>query len=84
MELKESSRASRIGSVSVLIVPFMELKEMLCGVMYRNGSVLIVPFMELKGLTGVRCAESGTCLNRTFYGIERSAAAARALLPRMS
>ena len=36
--------------------------------------VLIVPFMELKQNSFFKCAASAVRLNRTFYGIETSAA----------
>ena len=45
--------------------------------------VLIVPFMELKSSIIVSANVLLFGLNRTFYGIEISAAAARALLPRV-
>ena len=32
----------------VLIVPFMELKQLYCNTIYEQQLVLIVPFMELK------------------------------------
>ena len=37
-----------LGSMIVLIVPFMELKLFLCEVLTGQQRVLIVPFMELK------------------------------------
>ena len=54
---------------SVLIVPFMELKQlvMLMGLLILM--VLIVPFMELK-LDVPALTDGFGRLNRTFYGIE--------------
>ena len=48
MELKPATYQSEIDSLKVLIVPFMELKQIFCVGRLRMLNVLIVPFMELK------------------------------------
>ena len=56
--------------LSVLIVPFMELKFSIESYNRYRLPVLIVPFMELKFMLMHNGMVDLSSLNRTFYGIE--------------